>query len=313
MIIGSYVLNPVKLRIGKALILGAQAVDAALHPKYRGQGLYEKLVAGALDAARKLGVVATYAFPNYASYKGQIRLGYQPVSDLPIIHKILNPSSALENYGLRDDKVKKIAKYLINPPRKMAREPIVSQIETKKIRSFDDEMDDFWRICCEKNRSVMVERDRDYLNWRYFGNPDKEYSVYLCKGKTGKILGYSVLSVERQTSTGNIVDILTLPNMPKIANHLVECCLNHFENEGLDLATCWMFKGHAYYDELKKQGFSEYIGLLSRLVSRPKYIYKLILYVNNSAALTDAMHAGTPGVGSFQPDWFITQGDADYG
>lgn len=311
-IVGCYVANPVKLRIGKASVLGAQSVDAAVDPKYRGLGLFKKLARRTLDEANRKGIVATYAFPSYIAYKGQIRIGYQYVFVLPKIFKLLDPSRLLAKYGLASKNLQKIAKHFLSFRRKTSREePIVDEFKIGQIKVFEKQFEDFWKTFCEKNNYIMIERDREYLNWRYFGNPDKEYVVYVCKqGK--KILGYLVLSIERNDpSIGNIVDILTLPNMPEVATCLILRCLNHFEKERLDLARCWMFKHNLYYPILKNQGFSEYLELMRRLVFRSKYVEKLILYVNSSAKLSDTLNAG---ISNSRDDlkWFITQGDSDW-
>ena len=311
-IVGCYIVNPVKLRIGKASVLGAQSVDAAVDPEYRGLGLFKKLARRVLDTAKREGIVATYAFPSYIAYRGQIRIGYQCVSVLPNIYKLLDPSRLLEKYGLASKNLQKIVKHFLSFPRKTSREePIDDQFKICQIKVFEKQIDDFWKTFYEKNNYIMLERDREYLNWRYFGNPEKEYVVYVCKqGK--KILGYLVLSIEKKDQLiGNIVDILTLPNMPKVATRLILRCLNHFQKEKLDLARCWMFKRNLYYPILKNQRFSEYLELMRRLVFRPKYVEKLILYVNSSAKLSDALNAGISNSRDALK-WFITLGDSDW-
>ena len=63
-IVGCYILNRVKLRIGQDLVMGAQSVDAAVDDAYRGGGIFKKLAVGGIAQAAKDGVSLIYAFPN---------------------------------------------------------------------------------------------------------------------------------------------------------------------------------------------------------------------------------------------------------
>lgn len=311
-IVGCYIINPVRIRMGKVSVLCAQSVDAAVDPEYRGKGIFKKLAQEVLEKAHREGIVAVYAFPTHIAYKGQVRVGYQTVFTLPKTFKLLDPSRMLEKYGLTSKKLQRIVKHFLKLQTKTSKEePTDGKLEIERIKAFDEDFEDFWETFYEKNDYVMIERGREYLNWRYFGNPEKEYLVYMCK-QNKKILGYLISSVERSDLfIGNIIDVVTLPNMPEVATCLVHRCLKRFENEGLDLASCWMLKHNSYYTILKNQGFSEHLELARRLVFRPKHIDKMILYVTDSTKLADALNTSVPD-SSGTLKWFITMGDTDF-
>jgi hypothetical protein len=157
----------------------------------------------------------------------------------------------------------------------------------------------------------------DYLRWRYLGNPEKTYSLYVCE-ENNEIIGYSVLSIERNTveqrflnaklCVGNIVDLLTLPNKNYAAVHLVANMFGHFERDEVNIVSCWMFRGHPYYAILHRFGFSEYYELLRRCVFRPKYVPQFIVYVNSRTAVQKASEL-KGGKGLY---WFIVPGDSDF-
>ncbi len=319
-IVGCYILNPVKIRLGRFSVLGAQSVDAAVDTAYRGAGIFKKLARNTITQASKDGIVITFAFPTEIAYKGQVRIGYRPMFILPKMYKILNVSRLLEEQHNRISLRK--ASNILRLYEKVSRHrvPVVSneRLTIKRIDYFDSRFEVFWERICEENTNILIERDLAYLNWRYFKNPEKSYIVYVCEDN-GEVIGYSLLSVEKSMSTqrdktaklsvGNIIDLLTLPKMNHASLHLISRSLDYFEREDVDILRCWMFKKHPYHAILRKFGFSEYYELFRRAVSRPKYTEQFIMYVNSKAALRKALESNPAHT---QLHWFIMQGDADY-
>ncbi len=70
---GFYTAWPVRLRLGKETVLGAQSMDTMTHPDYRGRGLFIKLAQACYDLAASKGYEVFYGFPNQNSYSGFIR------------------------------------------------------------------------------------------------------------------------------------------------------------------------------------------------------------------------------------------------
>lgn len=319
-IVGCYILNPVKIRLGRISILGAQSVDAAVDTAYRGRGIFKKLARNAITKASKEGIVVTFAFPTEIAYKGQVRIGYQPMFILPKMYKILNVSRLLEEQSDRFSlqKASNILKLSEKVSRRRVRVMSNEMLTIRRINYFDSQFEVFWKRICEENMNVLIERDLTYLRWRYFKNPEKSYTVYVCE-ENGEVIGYSVLSSEKKISTqrdrlgklvlGNIIDFLTLPNRKYAGFYLISRSFDYFEREDVDIVRCWMFKNHPYYKILRKFGFSEYYELFRRAMSRPKYIDQFIMYVNSRVALRKALESQPLRT---QLYWFIMQGDADY-
>lgn len=319
-IVGCYILNPVKIRLGRISILCAQSVDAAVDTACRGQGIFKRLARNTITQASQEGIVVTFAFPTEIAYKGQVRIGYRPMFIIPKIYKILNAHRLLEEQHNRFSlgKASNILRLYEKVSKRRVRLMSNKTLTVKRINHFDSRFEVFWKRTCEGNTNVLIERNMAYLNWRYFKHPEKSYIVYVCEDD-GEVIGYSVLSVEKNVSTqrdkaanlsvGNIIDLLTLPKMNHASFHLISCSLDYFEREDVDIVGCWMFKKHPYHAILRKFGFSEYYELFRRVLLRPKYIDQFIVYVNSRATLRKALESNPQHT---QLYWFIMQGDADY-
>jgi hypothetical protein len=322
-IVGCYILNPVKLRIGQVLVMGAQSVDAAVDNAYRGGGIFKKLAVGAIAQAAKDGVSIIYAFPNEISFKGQVRIGYHHIFFLPKMYRFFRINSLLEGrFGLNGSFLRKTEFFLDSFQRINKKKTSVELnrgLNVKVIADFDSRFEFFWKEICKYNHSILIERDLAYLNWRYMKHPEKHYATFVCE-KNGEIVGYVVTNIENnisiekeatnRISVGNIVDLLTLPNMTDAAHSLIFASCDYFRREKADIARCWMFKWHPFYKLLRKLGFSDSYELLRRAVSRSKYSSRVICYVIS----VDKIQAVIESIESkIEPCWwFMMQGDSDF-
>ncbi len=321
-IVGCYILNPVSLRIGQVKVKAAQSVDAAVHPNYRGAGLFKKLASNAINQASRDGIAIIYAFPTEIAFKGQLRIGYSPVFAIPKMFTVFRARSLVEKTETENPLLQsaRVAAILLpNFPLKKTNVDLNKNLELRKVERFDSRFEAFWKKACNENVNIMVEKNAAYLTWRYFEHPEIEYTSYVCQNR-GEIVGFIVLSVERDASLaegktgtitiGNIVDLLSLQSdMNNAIPALVSIACKHFINEHVDIARCWMPKGHPYRSILQKFGFYEHYELLRRAIFRPKYDSQLICYLNSRSCITGALES-LPKM--TKPCWFVMQGDTDY-
>jgi predicted N-acetyltransferase YhbS len=321
-IVGSYILNPVKLRIGQSLVMGAQSVDAAVDNAYRGGGIFKKLAANAIAQATRERIDLIYAFPNEISYKGQVRMGYHPMFIIPKLHRIFRIGSIFEGRLNLGDSFFKKAVGIVDAFQRINKKKIMESdygLQIRLIKEFDSRFEVFWKEITKENNYVLVERDLGYLKWRYIKHPEKHYTTYVCE-KDEKIVGYIVLSVEKNAlidretafkpSVGNIIDLFTLPDMTSVACPLISAACHHFEHEQVDIAECWMSKWHPFYPMLTKFGFSDYYELLRRTASHSKINSYLIYYVDSQTAINTAIRSmQSPNKYCW---WYIMQGDSDF-
>jgi hypothetical protein len=114
----------------------------------------------------------------------------------------------------------------------------------------------FWEQIKDRY-DFIIERDMNYLNWRYVDTPDKGYYVKQAIGD-GQLLGYLVCkinAVNEEYPTGNIVDLLALPNRSDVVDVLVGSVVDIFDDNDVNLISVSMVENHEYRRILNEYGF----------------------------------------------------------
>jgi len=83
-----------QLCAGGQLLRVGRAVDAAVHPGWRRQGLFQKLTLAQLEPMRADGLVLTFNTPNAASSAGYRKMGWVDLGRLPLRVKVVRPLTA---------------------------------------------------------------------------------------------------------------------------------------------------------------------------------------------------------------------------
>ncbi|MEK7567097.1 MAG: GNAT family N-acetyltransferase [Patescibacteria group bacterium] len=139
----------------------------------------------------------------------------------------------------------------------------LSQYNFEEIEKFGDDINDFWKKA--RNRfPVTVERDDDYLNWRFTNHPLLKYSLYAAK-KDGEINGYLVSRTEtaqennREYKIGRIVDLVS---MSECDDFIISAFVKLMKQKRADFID-FFSTGKFYAEALEKRGFinSDKFGL----------------------------------------------------
>ena len=134
------------------------------------------------------------------------------------------------------------------------KEPDFRVVETHQ---FDDRVDDLWHQVSNRH-DFIVERRRDYLNWRYLDPRAGQYVIKQAESDEGRLLGFCVLRINRYLKDypiGYVTDILTAPERPDVADSLIGEAARHFDENRVNTVLCSMVKNNLYYDILKRHGF----------------------------------------------------------
>ena len=262
-IIGCEHLIPLRIKINDKVVFSTTDVDVAVHPDFRGIGVSRK-ISDLSDASKKeAGIKFAYAITGNPILIKSLSKRY-PRFPHPIINlvKIQDIDKQLQNIPVENPWLMKLAFRTaklfndIKNTRKIS-ESEIHRFHISKIDSFDERIDEFWKKVAN-DYNFMVERSQIYLNWRYCDPRAGDFVVNLVEDDEYRILGYSVLRINKYLKkypVGYIVDLLTLPNYLDAANALAADALSYFENNDVNLVNYQVVKGHPYEHVLKKHGF----------------------------------------------------------
>ena len=266
----TYLIN---LKMGERIVKGGFAADAAVHPDYRGKGLWK----GLREAKKTQEVDSGLGFRMGITSNVYIMKHHERTLRSTIPYGLTNFMRIRDvDLHLRRRKTEKawLKKYAYHLMRKVNAvttfsKPPASEVDVFAVKAFDERMKPFWsRVSGQCD--LIVERSLEYLNWRYCDGRGGKFTVKLA-GKD-EVLGYTVLRANRRETEypyGVIEDLTALPERSDVVEALLEGAISHF-GDGVNVIRCRMLDGHPYTKILKRHGFVN--SRDSPLISYDKYV-----------------------------------------
>jgi GNAT superfamily N-acetyltransferase len=263
---------PMALKLGNATIGGAYGVALAVHPDFRGLGLSGELMSqtGLSPDSCKL---AYYASGNPTAIKISGRRGTRafpcPVHAWLAIRDLSLHWRRQTRKAGRLDTARYVLRRAAVGFRRAGRS--VPDLHIAEIGHFDERADAFWEQI-RGGYDFIVERRRQYLNWRY---ADRRGGVHTIKHATqaGRTVGYCVWCVDSVRDAdyplGSIVDLLVLPDRLDVADALVIDAMRWFSENRINVVRFLAVAGHPYEKILSRHGFVrwERAGLFYREIA----------------------------------------------
>jgi GNAT superfamily N-acetyltransferase len=303
-IVGVLWLMPLRIQVGKEVMLGSQSMYALVHPDYRRQGIFGTLVGFCDDKGQQMGYRFSYGFPNPNSYPGFVgRLGWTELGEARLFLRPLNASRLVTRRlgtGLVQGALAAAAggseRFLFRP---RPLPPDAAKIAVEDADTTDPALDDFWERVRAKY-PVMVVRDTRFLDWRYRQVPARHYRVWAAwqDGQITAIIALRSTSIE-EIACGMVVDFLVEPSeRGRLGGEvLLHRAAVHFQQRDLDLAGCLMLPHAEETGLLRRQG---YAACPRALQPQPFPVVVLVHDgVPHSERLLDLRR------------WFLTMGDFD--
>jgi GNAT superfamily N-acetyltransferase len=299
-IVGHGALIPVMMKIGKEIVTAYVSGDSVTHPGYRRQGIFEVLDSKKRAEAERDGNYVAYRFPNKLAYPGAIKLGWSDVCRLKTFVKPLNLENALKSY-FKNQFLQRffavIGNLIIHLLYRTKKPPIMAGLRVNRISSFDNRINELWRKV-SNDHDIMVVRNKEYLNWKYFRMPDSDFVIYGAE-KEEQIDGYIILKCTRQPqgfSMGHICELIAPLGEAKVIHCLISKAIEYFKEEKIDLIFYEMKAEKTYYKILRNCGF-----ISSRRLDKRHFC------VYNSHPAISRTYLEDP------EHWFIQKGDSTFG
>lgn len=250
-----------RIRIGNRVFPCSQGRDAAVHPDFRRMTIFRKLINLKIKMGKESRVQVHYCATNPILRKSLSKFycGFPHiVMNLFRVHDI--------DLHLRKQPVKyafiyKYCFHLLNLGHQCRNtlrlyRPSSFDFDIVQTTHFDERIESFWEEI-KDHYNFIVERNQDYLNWRYCDPRGGDYLVKMAKTDT-QILGYMVLRINKYQidyPIGYIIDLLTLPNRLDVTNALIADSINYFDDHHINIVLCLIVKNHPHKAILENHGF----------------------------------------------------------
>ncbi|KUO72781.1 MAG: hypothetical protein APF81_00735 [Desulfosporosinus sp. BRH_c37] len=298
-LVGQYAVIPLRFRAFAKTVNGILSLNTFTRQSYTGQGIFTGLAKAVYQTCAGQESEFCYGFPNPNSFPGFIKnLGFTHLGCVPLLLRPLNTKALVTR---RFGPLLGSLSFPFQPLFKV-KDRSDDRYEVYPLTSFNlSAMNTFWTKVQDRY-PIMGIRNADYIRWRYFENPYRDYQLYgIHRKNCSELIGYIVgrcTEVEGMPS-GMIVDFLVDPSVPDAGNFLLNRLLRFFVDNNMDLAGSLMLpqteesrilKAHGFFTcpkALEPQPFSVIYRRLSPLVN------------GNQDQFLQLKH------------WFLTMGDYD--
>ena len=261
--VGMATVTPKKMTLPNNTETAVEIGDTFTHSNYQRKGIFSKVVNSVRDQAQKNEMNFIYGTPNSNSLPGYLKKLNFDIIESANISNFVFPINI--NNILRVKIKSKVFSYIINiltsPIIKIIRYFNKSKIDSsyviEEVSLFSNDINKVWLH--EKHKyDCAIDRNDEYLNWRFVDNPDK-YNIFIAK-KNDSICGYVVLKSGFWSGlkVGYIADILTIDDgSHDVFDALLEHSIDYYKKMNFDMISSWIQLG-CYSQRLSKSGFYKY-------------------------------------------------------
>jgi GNAT superfamily N-acetyltransferase len=244
----------VNLKINEETYLCEPRADLAVHPDYRGKGVWRAMVDSWVENKWSPKIIG-YNVSTTSEVVGRAKKT-----------KATQFPSQIKQYSRINDidaylKAKKIPQYLakkigylglssLSKARNFGRKRVKSNYSVKTVTSFDDRVNQLWEEV-KKSYDLVVERRQEYLNWRYSDPRGGNYTIRILEDGD-RLLGYSVYRINKYNPDypeGYIVD-LTCVKENEVVVSLIDDACNFFDLNDTRVVHYWSPQDHYYRQSL---------------------------------------------------------------
>ncbi|MEC8074325.1 MAG: GNAT family N-acetyltransferase [Pseudomonadota bacterium] len=213
-IVATFSIIPLEYIINQKKVLGACSIAMIVHPDYQNKGLIKFVADKLFEDATFKRIKFIYGYPNERAYQIHKKIFlYEDISMQKLFYRKLDK------------------KIIINKTRKF---------KVEKTYKFSKNFTKFLTRG-KKQRKICLNRNIQFLKWRYLQRPDHKYSFFLFKNINNKICGYVVLKIykENKIKRGHIIDIFYDKN-ENIFSEIIKFSEEHFYKKKCNEITLWL-------------------------------------------------------------------------
>ena len=235
-----------------------QTGDVMTHPDHRGRGVFSHLDRSAMSESSNRGWPCVIGLPNRKSapiFTG--KLGWKEVGKVRPWTFVLHPDSRAKAERMRAGRLASAVvpwTYFRGVrARGRLRDKAFDKVHTVAIPRFGEDVDSVTREVA-KSYSWMVDRNHEFLNWRFLDAPSQRFRAHGVYDASGDLRGYSVVQLpERGEAAGYVVDLVGLDDVAVAG--AMEAALGHLHKAGAAVARAFAVEGSFWEKALRSSGF----------------------------------------------------------
>lgn len=239
-----------RFKAGDNTVSAVRAVDTVTHPEYRRYGVFSALTHRAVEQARNGGVDLIFNTPNNQVLPGYLKLGWNYVSIVRPLVKVLNYPRFVAGL-LRNRNKRRSSGQLL--PEQLFRHRLPS------VAEFLGHSGAVEQLLHSRNQTrsehLFTDQSLDYLRWRYSEYPHINYAA-LYQEKDGALSGCIILRPSTRFSLKEaVIDELLFP---KPDDGLASSLLDELERSiSADYIIAYFPKGSFQRHILHRHGFHQ--------------------------------------------------------
>jgi len=172
---------------GNTTVRAVRAVDTVTHPEYRRYGVFSALTNKAVEQAKNEGVDLIFNTPNNQVLPGYLKLGWNYVSAIRPLVKVLNYPRFVA--GLLRSRNKRQSSQQLSGEQIFRHRPT----SMEEFLSHSEALEELLHHHNQKrDGNLFTDQSLNYLRWRYSEYPYANYAV-LPQEKDGKISGIIIM------------------------------------------------------------------------------------------------------------------------
>ncbi|MEO8086041.1 MAG: GNAT family N-acetyltransferase [Bacteroidota bacterium] len=245
-----YAVIPLEVVVNGKILKGSLSLNTLTAEKFRGMGLFTGAAEENYSRCTKEEILFTIGVPNRNSFPGfKNKLRFANPGNLNFLIKPLHPIRMIKSFLIKNGEKKgEELRVIINE----------SGMVKKSISFFNPVADaeiyeSFWTGWKKKN-SIAINRTVDYMSWRYFKNPMRNYEVFKLveKEKMKAIISTRAMNIFGMRA---IVVMDLLSEDVKYASELLQAISNVAKESNMDIVIAATANKKRAYSIFRKSGY----------------------------------------------------------
>lgn len=251
-----YTYLPTEMNCMGTNIPSLQSFDTLTDHRHRGKGLFIQLASKLAERETAKGNELVFGFPNENSVNGFVKkLGFTYFGEVPFLIKPLRVSYFIKKIINGRKITGKDSNCAINAEKEI---DLPNTHSIKIISKFGSDYEKLWKRV-KKSIPISVNRNADYMNWRFVAKPHAEYLRYgYYEGSDLKGVIIFTLKNKHGGKVGYIMELLFDPENKQAGKELLKFASRTLKKNKADVILSWCFAHSFNYGVYQDAGFYKF-------------------------------------------------------